>query len=194
MSQANLRTVAVLLSLLWCARPDRSYADQAQDEHTLKSIAFSPLNELHIIGADVDADKHLRWAVWSEASEQGSSVRLALVANTVHGPKIVSSLIRDGAFEPTLIRVQNWRHGKHPVIALAYRQGAAAEQVEIYGLDDHDSLVQLASVLGEQIEWRIGDKGQSVMSVYSKPHGRLVAVCYEWQHPTKKLERTACPR
>lgn len=126
MSQANLRTVAVLLSLLWCARPDRSYADQAQDEHTLKSIAFSPLNELHIIGADVDADKHLRWAVWSEASEQGSSVRLALVANTVHGPKIVSSLIRDGAFEPTLIRVQNWRHGKHPVIALAYLQGAAA--------------------------------------------------------------------
>ncbi|PZN71649.1 MAG: hypothetical protein DM484_25870 [Candidatus Methylumidiphilus alinenensis] len=159
----------------------------------LEKIAFSHLDDLQIIGADTENDKYWRWAAWSESSENGPSVKLALLNHKTKNVDIKWYSDKQDAYGPVITRVVNWRHGQHPILVLTYRQGAEAQQVELYGLDEKNRPLLLDKRLGEQIEWRIGIQGETVLSIYSKPYGHLVPVCYGWQDEKKRLESLLCP-
>ena len=165
----------------------------AQNDRILLGVTFSALNELHIIGADTDNDKHLRWTVWSQTSAQGMTVKLALVENTSKGPAVLYTMERKEAYEPDIKRIVGWRYGKHPVLALTYHQGAAAEQVELYGLANNNQPVRLDQRLGEVIIWGISPQGQTLLGVYSKPEGRLLPTWYLWQEESHALIQTTNP-
>lgn len=171
------------------AAPDQSIL--AEDNRTLMNVAFSALNELHIIGADVDNDEHLRWAVWSQTSAQGMVVKLAVVKKTASGPVVLYTLERKDAYEPNIRRIVDWRYGKHPVLALTYHQGAAAEQVELYGLADNNQPVLLDQRLGEASGWSIGSQGQTLLCVYTKSESFLAPTCYRWQEKSHSLVKIA---
>jgi hypothetical protein len=188
----------ILFLFLFCASASSSNAASAKATPTesyriLRSVAFSSLNELQIIGADVDSDKSLRWAVWSEYAAQGMMVKLALVKNTATGPVVLHALERKGAYEPTITRITDWRHGKHPVLAFTYHQGAAAEQVELIGLDTSNQPVQLDQRLGEIVGWAISPQGQTLLGIYARPESRLVPTWYRWNEKARALVETTNP-
>lgn len=165
-------------------------AAHAAPVNPLVEAAAFALDELHIIGVDTDGDQHLRWATWSEAGKQGAVLNLTLLARVK--PKRKTRFTIKDAYEPALRRIDGWRHGVHPVVAFTYRQGAAAQQLEIYGLNDMRQAVLLDQRLGEQIEWRVGRDGEMLLSVFAKPEGRLVPSCYGWQEKPAKLSVVAC--
>jgi hypothetical protein len=164
-----------------------------ENDRILMGVAFSALNELHIIGADIDNDEHLRWAVWSQKSAQGMMVKLALLKNTATGPVVMYTLERKDAYEPDIKRIINWRYGKHPVLALTYHYGAAAEQVELYGLAYNNQPVRLDQRSGEVIGWGISSGGEALLGIYTKPEGRLKPTWYRWQEESHALVQTTNP-
>jgi hypothetical protein len=164
-------------------------SNQTETPYILQDIVFSNLNELHIIGVDNDNDKNLRWAVWNQTSSQSKIVKLALVKNITSGPVVLYTLERKDAYESDIKRISEWRYGKHPVFALTYHYGAAAEQVELFGLDDNNRPMKIDEMLGECIGWSIND-GQTVLGVYDKPESRLLPTWYHWEEKTHKLIRT----
>lgn len=174
-------------SAIWAAPLHKAYAP------LLKNIAYSPLEELHIIGLDVDGDKNWRWATWSDSSKEGSAVNLMLLMKVKKNVVITWGVNKQDAYEPMIIRIVNWRFGQHPIVAFTYRLGAQAQQIELYGLDEKNRPLLLDTQLGEQIEWRIGTQGQTVLSLYNKPDGHLIPICYSWQKEKRHLELLPCP-
>jgi hypothetical protein len=164
----------------------------AESGRILMGVAFSALNELHIIGVDA-ADEHLRWAVWSQKSAQGMMVKLALLKNTATGPVVMYTLERKDAYEPDIKRIINWRYGKHPVLALTYHQGAAAEQVELYGVAYNNQPVRLDQRSGEVVGWSISSGGEALLGIYTKPEGRLKPTWYRWHEESHTLVQTTNP-
>ncbi len=176
-------------TIIGASAPDSGNVVLPENDRLLMEVAFSALGELHVIGADIDADKTLRWATWSETTSQGVSVKLAILESNQKGLILSVCLEKQDAFEPDIRRITNWRYGKHPVLALTYRQGAEAELVELYGLDNDKRPVKLYECLGEQIEWHIGIHGETLLNVYTKPHGRLLPTCYRWQEKNHRMVR-----
>lgn len=191
-----MKTYASILFclFLFClsASPSMAASGKAvpgEDNRILKSVAFSDMSELHIIGADVDNDENLRWAVWSQTSAQGMVVKLALIKKTAGKPIVLGTVSHKDAFEPDIKRVVQWRYGKHAILAFTYHTGAAAQQVELYGLDEKNQPVLLDQRLGEVIGWSIGSQGQTMLCVYAKPESRLEPTCYLWDEKSHTLIR-----
>jgi hypothetical protein len=166
-------------------------AEPAHFPRVVAEEAFSS-EGLHIIGVDGDNDRNLRWATWGKRSERGMSVVLALLRKTKSGVSIVWSIEKRDAYGPEVTRISDWRYGRHPLMAFTYQYGAAAEQAELYGLDSKNLPVKVAEMLGEEIDWSINSKGQGLMNVYSKPKGRMAAICYRWNAKQQRLEKVSC--
>lgn len=145
-------------------------------------------DELHILGVDSENDQNTRWVVWSESGKQTKSVKLL-----VTGKKLATTprTIPD-AYEPNVRQVEQWQMGSHPILALTYRLGAAAQQLELIGLNNRNQAVLIDEKMGEQIEWRINGNGELLLSVYTKPEGRLLPTCYRWQEKIAKLMMADC--
>ena len=153
--------------------------------------AFSN-NGLHIIGVDSDNDQSLRWVTWGNRSKKGMTTVLVLLKKgKTESPVLWSREFYD-CYEPNLIRLTGWQYGQHPIVALTYRYGALAEQVEIYGLDKKNRPVKIGEEFGEAIEWSINSSGERLMNVYSKPEGQIVPTCYGWDNHHQQLKKVEC--
>lgn len=153
--------------------------------------AFST-DGLHLIGVDSDNDQRLRWATWGNRSKHGMLIVLALLKNTQNDVSVLWSREKHDSYEPHLTRLSSWRYGQHPILALTYRHGALAEQVELYGLDAKNRPVKLGEELGEEVEWSINSAGEELMRVYSNPEGHIVSTCYRWENKRQRLEKVEC--
>jgi len=149
--------------------------------------ALSAANDLHILGVDRDDDRKLRWLVWSESSHESKTVNLTLVADTAQGPRSVFHTQRTDAYDVEVRRIYAWRYREHPVLAFCYREGAAAEQAELWGVEADGTPVKLDEQSGEDIEWAAGHKGELLLVSYDKPRGRLVPSYYRWDDKSHKL-------
>lgn len=158
----------------------------------LKSLVFFSTGELHIIGVDKDDDRNLRWVTWSDRSEQGSTARLAVVGNSSQGSNTLSSVERRDAYAPSIVRAHPWNYGKHPVLAWTYQYGAAAQTLELYGLDDKNQLVKLDEASGALITWSVNSQGKLLANIHEQTNARLTANCYGWQEKQHKLLKASC--
>lgn len=180
-----------LSSLMFCLFMIAVSSASADNSQVIKNFISPTLSELHIIGVDVNSDKHLYWAAWCEESKQGTLINLALLSSTSSTePNII--LKKQDAYEPTITRIDNWKYKQHPILALTYQQGAAAKQIELYGLDNKDSPRLLDQRLGEEIHWRIDSDGKTLLSVYTKPKGKLKPTCYLWEEKTEAVIQKPC--
>jgi hypothetical protein len=171
--------------------PSPANGQSASMPQIVTKEAFST-DGLHIIGVDSDNDQQLRWATWGNRSKHGMSIVLALLKKTQNGVSILWSREKHHSYEPHLTRLTSWRYGQHPILALTYRYGALAEQVELYGLDAKNQPVKLGEELGEEVEWSINSVGEGLMSVYSNPEGHIVPTCYRWEKKRQRLEKVEC--
>jgi hypothetical protein len=150
-------------------------------------MALSAANDLHIVGVDRDDDKKLRWLAWSESAHQTKTANLTLVADTAQGPKAVFHTERKDAYDVEVRRVYAWRHGQHPILAFSYREGAAAQQIEFYGIEADGTPVKLDEQSGEDITWSADRNGELLLVAYNKPTGRLVPSYYRWDDKKHQL-------
>lgn len=153
----------------------------AKQDGMLNNLLFSQATALQILNAD---NTNLRYATWSENSD----VYLVVIKQK----KITAKITIADAYQPNFREIVSWQYQKHPVLVLTYRQGAAAELVELYGINTQNELILLAQILGEQIEWRIGKNGETLLSVYTKPEGALIATCYQFDNKSHKLSPSQC--
>ena len=133
----------------------------------------------------------LRWVAWADGVPPSSTVRIALI-NTRRGTEPVWSMTVPDAYDPRFLQVAPWTHAGHPVYALTLHFGAAAEQVDLFGVEADGKPAHLASMLGDVIGFAIGLHKASVV-VYSRPDSSvMVPRCYEWQDRRGKLLRAPC--
>ncbi|MEN6509130.1 MAG: hypothetical protein ABFD63_10190 [Smithella sp.] len=185
--------IPILCCLAACILPFPSVSAEStplKNDCTIIGLDLSTLNELQIIDAG-SRDDFLHWAVWSQKSEGGLSVKLALLKYTDKGPVVLQMLERKDAYEPSIKRIYQWRFGKYPVLALTYQYGAAAEQLEILGIDNNSRPVLLDEQLGDVIQWGTC-KGQIIVGIYSRPEGQLVPSWYRWREETHKMYQIHC--
>ncbi len=184
--------ILFLSAHLMCATAATPDSASVALSEPLKNVVFSPVAELHIIGVDKDDDRQLRWVTWGERTDQSSIARLMVVSNSAQSPNTLSSVERRDAYAPAIVRAHPWRYGKHPVLAWTYQQGAAAQTLELYGLDDKDQLVKLDEVSGALIEWSVNKQGKMLANIYEQANARLTASCYGWQEKQHKLAEVSC--
>ncbi len=173
-----------------------SYVSAAQPTNgAFKEISATArffASEIQVIGVDVEGDKRLRFATWQEGEGEHTRVRMALMDTTGNLESAPVVFDREYAYGPRVRRVVNWQFGGHPVLAVVYQQGAAAAQIELFGVDSGPALASLDQRLGEEIEWRIGKDGGLLLSVYTKQKGSLVANCYRWHEKSHRLVNHSC--
>jgi len=78
------------------------------------------------------------------------------------------------------------------IVALTFRYGSLAEQVELCGIDTKYRPVKLGEGLGEKIEWAISSAGEGIMAVYSKFEDRIMQICYQWDKKSLSLKEARC--
>jgi hypothetical protein len=145
-----------------------------------------------IVVADAGGGTGLHWAAWSNQAGPSPSVRLALFDTRKSPAEAVWSQSWPGAYDPRFVALTPWVSARHPVYALTMQFGAAAEQVDLFGLDSAGRPARLAEKLGAEIGFIVA-ADQSALVVYQTPHVALVPSCYEWSD-RGKLVASACPR
>jgi hypothetical protein len=158
----------------------------------LQGTAFASAGELHVIGVDEGSDSPLRWAAWDERLQQRSTARLALMHAPGQQQTPPVMVERQDAYAPSMVRLHAWRYGAHPVLAWTYQYGAAAQTLELYGLDSQDRPVLLGQMSGALITWDINRHGRMLAHVYEQDNARLTASCYGWQQAQHRLVPLPC--
>ncbi len=136
------------------------------------------------------ADEH-RWAVWSDGAPGDMTTRLALLS--VKDAKRVWSMAWPHAYGPTLRPTPEWSFDGQPVLAVTFQYGAAAQELELYGLDRDHRPVHLAEKLANAVGWTMSASGERLLVLYDRPASALVPACYGWNTAMARLGVTKCP-
>lgn len=155
-------------------------------------LAFGGLDDVQVLGVDTAADPALRWVTWSEPVDQGSRVKLALVARSKEGLSTVAAAEQAESQEPELRRIPGWRFDRHPILAWTFRHRASGKQVTLFGVDAEGKPMQLAERLGEQISWRVTKKGETLLTIHARPSNRPMEACYRWLEQKQQLAIARC--
>jgi len=161
---------------------------QAADQFNPARHAFALPSDLHVL--DANQRGSLRWLVWARRRADGRQVvKLSLVERLPHGGShVLQTIARDDAYEPDIRRVSDWSvRGGGCVFVLSYQQGAAAVQLELYGLVK-GRVLRLGEISGEAAGWRIGVRGHTELGVYDRQDGAaLRAQWYAWDANRMRL-------
>jgi hypothetical protein len=153
------------------------------------AAAEAPFHGLTI--EDADPAGALRWAAWGEGTAGAQMVRLALLNHGAAGGALWAMSWPD-AYDPGIQPTPEWRFAGHPVLALTMQFGAAAEQIDLFGLDSENHPVRLAEKLAAAIGWSVNASGDLVMIVYSLPASALVPACFGWNSSANLLMPVGC--
>ena len=148
----------------------------------LAAIAAAPVHDLAMTEAGGDA----RWLLWSTGTGADQAVHLALYRRA----KAAWSTAWPDAYGPRLRLMPEWRHGGQPVLAVTLQFGAAAEQLDLFGLDAKGQPVRLAEKLGAAVGWAAGTDGTPLVILYDAAAGALKPSCYSWKD---ELTAAVCP-
>ena len=151
-------------------------------------LAKAPFETLTMIPAD--SEKQLRWIAWSETADNRPTSYLALFAG--HTGTVAWQADWPDAYSPSVREVTQWRYAGRPVTALTVSFGAAAEQVDLYGLDASNRPVRLAERLGVAVDFRSSPDGKLVLEVFRTPDTIPLANCFVWESELLKSE--PCPK
>ncbi|MGY5957112.1 Lipoprotein [Kosakonia sp. BK9b] len=177
-----LRLAGALTSLIVFASPA---AEKAPD--VVNQLMASPVRNLS--QADNDTDGAQRWVAWEEGTIDARSSHLALYEKNTNGNiQPVWSTAWPDAWAPSLLMLQEWRWHDRPLLAVTLQFGAAAEQVDIYGLDEKQRPQRLAEKTAATIGWKISASGQRLLVLYEAKPTVLKATCYGWQENTLAVQ------
>lgn len=183
-----LARFATLLWLSGCVLPLSAPA-AAPLEEAVSAIVATGLPAFAV--QEIPGRPALRWVVWGG---QGEAVRLGLWENGSGTAKQLWSQDWPDAFSPEMRVLPEWRYGDAPVLALVTRYGAAAAQVDIFGLDGQNRPVHMGAQTGAEIAWGVSPAGHLALSVYQASPTRLKPECFGWRSNPAGLVAESCRR
>ncbi len=155
---------------------------------TIAKMSFSGLSV-----EDANASGSLRWAAWGDGPAGSQTVRLALLDAAGTRTAALWATAWPNAYGAGLRPTPEWQFAGHQVMAITMQFGAAAEQIDVYGLDTKNQPVRLAEKLGAAIGWAVDSSGDLILIVYSMPDSALVPACFGWNPATSQLAPASCP-
>lgn len=170
-----------------------SVAVQAAENKTpdaINRIMAEPVRNLSLMDADPQGD--LRWVVWQEGRADSSVSYLALFKQDKGAASSVWSTSWPDAWSPALQPLPEWRWQGNALVAVTLQFGAAAGQVELYGLDTQNRPIKLAEKTAASVSWKINESGQRLLVLYEPKPTALKASCYGWRENTNKLMPQSC--
>ena len=189
-----MRAVAVLLLTIACANAAHA-APAFVAPGTSDQLVAQVAGRLHDLAlADADVDGKARWALWSEGPPGETTVRLAMFSVDNGRTTSVWRAVWPHAYEPVLRPTPEWSYAGRQLLAATFHYGAAAEELELYGLDKAARPVRLVERLANAVEWTISPSGELLVVLYDRPASALVATCYGWNGQAGVLKSTPCPR
>jgi hypothetical protein len=97
------------------------------------------------------------------------------------------------AYDPQIRRPARWVYNGHPIVAVMMQFGAAAEQVDLFGLGPGERPVLLAEKLAATLDWAEA-KGAAELQLQDASAGTLSAPhCFAWR-ATGRLQPRPCSR
>jgi hypothetical protein len=158
---------------------------------SVETISKMPFSGLNIEAANSSGS--LRWAAWGEGPAGSQTVRLALLDTAGTTTTALWATAWPDAYGAALRPTPEWQFAGHQLMAITMQFGAAAEQIDIYGLDEKNQPVRLAEKLGAAIGWAADSSGDLILIVYSMPDSALVPACFGWNPATSQLSPASCP-
>lgn len=149
--------------------------------------AALPAHGLIII--DAEHGGTLRWAAWGARQAGRSTTRLALRDAGAGRAKALWSAAWADAYEPELRLVPQWTYVGRPLLALTMRFGAAARQINLYGIDAGNYPVPVVENLGAEIGWTIAPTGGRFFIVYTTP---IVPTFFAWEAASATVVSEPC--
>ncbi|MGG7446988.1 hypothetical protein ACQ3G7_13035 [Kosakonia oryzendophytica] len=155
----------------------------------VNQLMVSPVRNLS--QADNDAEGTARWVAWEQGTPDARTSHLALFEKQNNGNiQSVWSTAWPDAWAPSLLMLQEWRWHDRPLLAVTVQFGAAAEQIDIYGLNENNRPQRLTGKTAASISWKINTSGQRLLVLYETKPTVLKATCYGWQE--NKLAVKSC--
>lgn len=165
-------------------------ASENKTPDAINRIMAEPVRNLSLM--DADPQGALRWVVWQEGQADSRVSYLALYQQDKGAASSVWSTSWPDAWSPALQPLSEWRWQGNALLAVTLQFGAAAEQVELYGLDTQNRPVKLAEKTAASVNWKINEAGQRLLVLYEPKPTILKASCYGWQENTGKLVPQSC--
>jgi hypothetical protein len=158
---------------------------------SVETISKMPFSGLSIENAN--ASGSMRWAAWGEGPAGSQTVRLALLDTAATSTTALWAMAWPDAYGAALRPTPEWQFAGHQLMAITMQFGAAAEQVDLYGLGAKNQPVRLAEKLGAAISWAVDSSGDLILIIYSTPESALVPACFGWNPATSQLAPANCP-
>lgn len=155
----------------------------------VRAVVAAGLSELSVIPAQVDG---LLWAAWTEETENGRTLRLALLQRKGRTVSALWSVAHDGAYAPTLFVVPGWRDDGEPVVMAQYQLGAAYVHADFISFGADRRPRSLGAVEGALIE-PVWIPGGEILKVRADADLRDPPDCFRWDEGVRRLVGGACP-
>ncbi|AKL11106.1 TPA: hypothetical protein I8271_000938 [Kluyvera intermedia] len=165
-------------------------ASENKKPDVINRIMAEPVHNLSLM--DADPQGTLRWVVWQEGQADSRASYLALYQQAKGVASPVWSTSWSDAWAPALYSLSEWRWQGNALLAVTLQFGAAAGQVELYGLDAKNQPVQLAEKTAASVGWKINEAGERLLVLYEPKPTTLKASCYGWRENTGKLMPQSC--
>jgi hypothetical protein len=153
--------------------------------------AASPVSDLTFTDADPDGQR--RWGAWAEGRKGETRVHLGLFARQPGSATLQWSQSWKDAYDPSLRSAPEWRYRGQPVLALTLRFGAAAQQVDLFGLDADQPPQLLAEKDAAAIGWIVSADGRLLLALYDANPTALTPGCFGWREQSGELAAEKCP-
>ncbi|SFE68802.1 hypothetical protein SAMN05216563_107134 [Phytobacter palmae] len=183
-------TFAILYFALGFITSGAVQASESKTPETINRIMAEPLHNLSLLDADPQGE--LRWVAWQEGEGESRVSSLALFKQSKGAASSVWSTSWPDAWSPALQPLSEWRWQGNALLAVTLQFGAAAGQVELYGLDTQKRPLKLAEKTAASVGWKINEAGQRLLVLYEPKPTALKASCYGWQENTGKLMPQSC--
>jgi len=158
---------------------------------SVETLAKMPFSGLSMANANFSGS--LRWTAWAEGPARSQTVRLALLDTAPITSAAIWATAWPDAYGAGLRPAPEWQFAGHQLMAVTMQFGAAAAQIDFYGLDAKNQPVRLAEKLGAAIGWAVDSSGDLILIVYSMPDSSLVPACFGWNPTTSQLAPATCP-
>lgn len=170
-----------------------SAAVRAAENKTPEAINRIMAESVHNLSLmDADPQGALRWVAWQEGQADTRVSYLALFQQGKGAALSVWSTGWPDAWAPALQPLSEWRWQGNALLAVTLQFGAAAAQIELFGLDAKNRPVHLAEKTAASVGWKINEAGERLLVLYEPKPTALKAICYGWQGNTGKLMPQSC--
>nr|WP_294548904.1 hypothetical protein [uncultured Rhodopila sp.] len=185
----RVRSIIALVFLV-CQCADNARAQSAAlSQNDVAAIASEKFGNLSIVDAQLP-NRSLAWAAWDTGPGAQRKVHLALLTRKKTPTRVLWSRSWDESFQPAVTVLPGWQYDRNPMLALTFQQGAAAESLLIFGINNEGLPVAVAQRDAAVVELRSVGRGEFI--IMNGSGSSPARECLVWNEGERQIASTAC--